>query len=87
MTVGDRSGLRGLQDVLREIRAQVRDRRHQLGLTQRDVAAMMGTTQSQFSGWEGDGETARQDMFLSSVFRAAHVLGLEVEVTLRPRER
>lgn len=82
MTVGDRTKLRGLRDVCSEIRAQIRERRQQLGLTQRDMGNLLGTSQGQYSGWEKNTGSARGDMMLSSIFRAAHVLGLEVHVVL-----
>lgn len=87
MTIGDRSNLRGLKEVLQEIRAQVRAERQRQGVTQRELADRMGTSQSQFSGWETDGKFARQDMLVSSIFRAAHILGLDVHVTLTRREQ
>lgn len=85
MTVGNRDHLmRGVVDVLNEVKAQVRAERERRGWTQRDMADRMGTSQGQYGAWELVG--FRQDCFVSSIFRAAHVLGMDVRITLTPRQ-
>lgn len=83
MSVGDRSNLRGLAVVLREVKAALRARRRELGRTQHDVAAAMGSSQSTYAAWEVDDR--RSDALISSVFRAADALDLDVEIRLVPR--
>lgn len=85
MTVSDRSGLVGLADLVAQMKHEVRDRRMELGYTQDEVAALMGCSQSTYAAWELD--TKRGDTMISTLFRAAHVLGLDVEIKLVPRGR
>jgi transcriptional regulator with XRE-family HTH domain len=84
MTVSDRTGLLGLADLVRGVKHAIRDERVRQGLTQDEVAALMGSSQSTYAAWELD--TKRGDTMISSLFRAAHVLGLDVEVRLVPRD-
>jgi transcriptional regulator with XRE-family HTH domain len=86
VTVLDRTPLmRGLNAVLREVKDQVRTIRQAKGLTQRDVAALIGSSQSQYAAWEADGR--REDCMVSSIFRIAHVLGYTVQIKLIPHTR
>ena len=61
--------------------AQLAERRRQLGLTQRDVAERMGTTQSAVS----DLEAGRTDPRWSTVQRYAAAIGARVRVEVLPR--
>lgn len=85
MTVGPKTLFENsLARVMRDVKRQVRVLRQQQGLTQRDMADRMGTSQSQYAAWEND--TRRLDSMISSVFRAAHALGMRVEIRLVPKD-
>lgn len=84
MSVNDRTGLLGLADLVRGVKHEIRERRLAKGWTQDDMAERMGCSQSTYAAWELDDR--RGDTMLSTVYRAAHVLGMDVEVLLKPRE-
>ena len=85
MTVHDRSHLRGLAELLREVKAEIRDERVRQGKTQDDMAELTGSNQSTYAAWEADHR--RRDSLVSSIFRAANALDLDVEIRLVPRQR
>lgn len=85
MTIGPKTLFENsLTRVMRDVKRHVKELRKERGLTQRDMADRMGTSQSQYAAWEND--TRRLDSMISSVFRAAHALGMRVEIRLVPRD-
>jgi transcriptional regulator with XRE-family HTH domain len=58
-------------------------RRAELGVSQRELAALTGTTQSAIARLESGSRAPRLDTLL----RVAHALGCELDVRLRPRTR
>jgi transcriptional regulator with XRE-family HTH domain len=62
------------------IASQVADRRHELGLSQAQLAALCGTTQSAIARLERGGRPPRIDTLL----RIAAALECELHVELRP---
>ena len=65
------------------IAAQVAEQRHARGLSQVELAALVGTTQSAIARLESGGRPPRIDTLL----RIADALDCELEVELRPRTR
>ena len=65
------------------IAGQVADRRAQLGLSQQDLARLVGTTQSAIARLERGGRPPRIDTLL----KIAEALDCELAVELRPRDR
>ena len=65
------------------IAGQVADRRAQLGLSQQDLARLVGTTQSAIARLERGGRPPRIDTLL----KIAEALDCELAVELRPRAR
>jgi DNA-binding XRE family transcriptional regulator len=63
------------------IAAQVAERRRVLDLSQAELAALVGTTQSSIARLEAGGRPPRIDTLL----RIAEALDCELEVELRPR--
>jgi transcriptional regulator with XRE-family HTH domain len=63
------------------IAGQVADRRHELGLSQHDLARLTGTTQSAIARLESGQRPPRIDTLL----RIASALDAELVVDLRPR--
>jgi transcriptional regulator with XRE-family HTH domain len=63
------------------IAAQVSERRHALGLSQVELAELVGTTQSAIARLESGGRPPRIDTLL----RIAEALDCELAVELRPR--
>ena len=61
----------------------VADRRAQLGLSQQDLARLVGTTQSAIARLERGGRPPRIDTLL----KIAEALDCELAVELRPRDR
>jgi|SRR6188472_2143348 len=66
-----------------QIAEQVRDRRRELGLSQAEVAVLVGTTQSAIARLESGGRPPRIDTLL----RIADALNCELLVELRPRTK
>lgn len=66
-----------------QIADQVAARRLELGLSQADVAELVGTTQSAIARLEAGGRPPRIDTLL----RIANALDCELAVELRPRTR
>jgi transcriptional regulator with XRE-family HTH domain len=64
-----------------KIAEQVADRRRQLGLSQKQLAELTGTTQSAIARLESGGRPPRIDTLL----RITSALDCELEVRLRPR--
>ena len=64
------------------IAAQVTERRHALGLSQAQLAELVGTTQSAIARLERGGRPPRIDTLL----RIADALGCELHVELRPHD-
>jgi len=60
----------------------VRDVRREAGLSQAQLAAALGTTQSAVSRWERGHDTPRADT-LAAILRAC---GYEADMVLRPRD-
>jgi transcriptional regulator with XRE-family HTH domain len=60
----------------------IRDVRREAGLSQAQLAAEIGTTQSAVSRWERGHDTPRADT-LAAILRAC---GYEADVVLRPRD-
>ena len=74
-------GFDQLADQRREVVADLVQVRHKLGLSQTEVAARMGTSQSAVARLEsGDG-----DVRLSSLQRYADALGRDLRVRVSPR--
>jgi transcriptional regulator with XRE-family HTH domain len=65
------------------IAGQVAERRGQLGLSQQDLARLVGTTQSAIARLERGGRPPRIDTLL----KIAEALDCELAVELRPRDR
>ena len=65
------------------IAAQVSERRHELGLSQTQLAKLCDTTQSAIARLEGGGRPPRIDTLL----RLASALGCELHVELRPNRQ
>ena len=65
------------------IAAQVAEQRHARRLSQAELAALVGTTQSAIARLESGGRPPRIDTLL----RIADALDCELEVELRPRTR
>lgn len=65
------------------IAAQVTERRLALGLSQKELAELVGTTQSAIARLESGGRPPRIDTLL----RIAEALDCELVVRLRPRTR
>jgi transcriptional regulator with XRE-family HTH domain len=65
------------------IAGQVAERRAQLGLSQQDLARLVGTTQSAIARLERGGRPPRIDTLL----KIAEALDCELAVELRPRDR
>ena len=65
------------------IAAQVTEQRHARELSQAELAALVGTTQSAIARLESGGRPPRIDTLL----RIADALDCELEVELRPRTR
>jgi transcriptional regulator with XRE-family HTH domain len=65
------------------IAAQVAEQRHARGLSQAELAVLVGTTQSAIARLESGGRPPRIDTLL----RIADALDCELEVALRPRTR
>ena len=65
------------------IAAQVAEQRHARALSQTELAALVGTTQSAIARLESGGRPPRIDTLL----RIADALDCELEVELRPRTR
>lgn len=85
MTVGPKTLFENsLARVMRDVKRQVKELRRQQGKTQRQMADIMGTSQSQYAAWEND--TRRLDTMVSSIFRAAYALGMRVEIRLVPKD-
>jgi transcriptional regulator with XRE-family HTH domain len=63
------------------IAEQVADRRRALGLSQRELAELTGTTQSAIARLESGGRPPRID----TLMRIANALDCELRVELRPR--
>ncbi|MBD0290821.1 MAG: helix-turn-helix transcriptional regulator [Thermoleophilia bacterium] len=66
-----------------QIAGQVAKRRKELGLSQAELGALCGTTQSAIARLEGGGRPPRIDTLL----RIAGALDCDLAVELRPRER
>jgi transcriptional regulator with XRE-family HTH domain len=64
-----------------QIAEQVAERRRQLGLSQKQLAELTGTTQSAIARLESGGRPPRIDTLL----RITNALDCELEVHLRPR--
>jgi transcriptional regulator with XRE-family HTH domain len=64
-----------------ELGAAIAARRAELGVSQRELAGLCGTTQSAIARLEAGRRAARLDTLL----RVAHALDCELEVALRPR--
>ena len=64
------------------IATQVTERRHALGLSQAQLAELVGTTQSAIARLERGGRPPRIDTLL----RIADALGCELHVELRPHD-
>ena len=64
------------------IATQVTERRHALGLSQAQLAELVGTTQSAIARLERGGRPPRIDTLL----RIADALGCELQVKLRPHD-
>jgi len=64
------------------IATQVTERRHALGLSQAQLAELVGTTQSAIARLERGGRPPRIDTLL----RIAEALGCELNVELRPHD-
>ncbi len=64
-----------------QIAGQVADRRHELGLSQADLASLVGTTQSAIARLEAGGRPPRIDTLL----RIAGALDCDLTVRLVPR--
>ena len=64
-----------------QIAEQVSDRRHELGLSQKQLAELTGTTQSAIARLESGGRPPRID----TILRITSALDCELEVRLRPR--
>ena len=65
------------------IAGRVAERRAQLGLSQQDLARLVGTTQSAIARLERGGRPPRIDTLL----KIAEALDCELAVELRPRDR
>ncbi len=66
-----------------QIAGQVAERRKELGLSQAELGALCGTTQSAIARLESGGRPPRIDTLL----RIAGALDCDLAVELRPRER
>ena len=66
-----------------QIAGQVADRRHELGLSQAELADLVGTTQSAIARLEGGGRPPRIDTLL----RISNALDCELAIDLRPRTK
>ena len=77
-----RERLAGAHDgwLFAQIAGQVADRRHELGLSQAELATICGTTQSAIARLESGGRPPRIDTLL----KLAHALDCELVVELRP---
>ena len=60
----------------------IRTARRDAGLTQRDLAERVGTTQSAVSRWEHGGDEPR----LSTLVRVLRACGVDADLVVRPRE-
>jgi predicted transcriptional regulator len=87
---GGKSALERLQERIRTadrgwffaaIAQDVADRRQELGLSQRELAELVGTTQSAIARLERGGRPPRIDTLL----RIADALDCDLSVELRPR--
>ncbi len=78
-----RARLAGAEDgwLFGQIAGQVADRRRSRGLSQADLAALVGTTQSAIARLESGGRPPRIDTLL----RIAEALDCDLQVELRPR--
>jgi DNA-binding XRE family transcriptional regulator len=78
-----RERLAGVEDgwFFGQIADQVTERRHELGLSQTELAELVGTTQSAIARLERGGRPPRIDTLL----RIANALDCELRVELRPR--
>lgn len=73
-----------MNDPLATIRRRLAARRCALGLTQNQLAEMLGTQQSVVSDWENQSQERRgSDMRLSTVVRWAQALGLTIDLVAR----
>ena len=79
-----RARLAGAEEgwLFAQIAGQVADRRKERGLSQADLAALVGTTQSAIARLESGGRPPRIDTLL----RIADALECDLHVELRPRE-
>lgn len=69
------------RDEYERLGAEIASRRGDVGLSQRELAELCGTTQSAIARLEGGRRAARLDTLL----RVAHALDAELVVRLRPR--
>jgi predicted transcriptional regulator len=76
-------GFREMSDRRRALSDELVERRHALGLSQTQVAARMGTSQSAVARLE----TGSSDVLMSTVDRYASALGWRLEWTLEEEER
>jgi len=74
---------RAFLDVYATVGEAIARRRGKLGLSQRELAELTGTTQSAIARLEGGGRAPRLDTLL----RIAGALECELDVRLRPRRR
>ena len=79
-----RARLAGAEEgwLFAQIAGQVADRRKKRGLSQADLAALVGTTQSAIARLESGGRPPRIDTLL----RIANALDADLHVELRDRE-
>lgn len=70
-------------DLYASIAAQVVDRRGELGISQRELAELCGTTQSAIARFEA----ARRPPKLDTLLAIAEALDTVLEVKFRPRTR
>jgi len=79
-----RARLAGAEEgwLFAQIAGQVADRRKARGLSQADLAALVGTTQSAIARLEGGGRPPRIDTLL----RIANALDADLQVELHDRE-
>jgi len=80
-----RARLAGAEEgwLFAQIAGQVADRRKERGLSQADLAKLVGTTQSAIARLESGGRPPRIDTLL----RIANALGADLHIELLDRER
>jgi transcriptional regulator with XRE-family HTH domain len=79
-----RARLAGAEEgwLFAQVAGQVADRRKERGLSQADLAALVGTTQSAIARLESGGRPPRIDTLL----RIANALDADLQIELRDRE-